>query len=107
MARRPVPIVIISVASQSGEQVLAALDAGAIDFVQKPTALASDRLLEVSDELLEKVKAAALAPMRRVLARRRSAGADAAAGTIAPHARGAGRSGHRRHRHLDGRSAGR
>jgi len=65
MARRPTPIVIISVANQSAEQVLAALDAGAVDFVQKPTALASDRLLELSDELLEKVKAAALAPMRR------------------------------------------
>ena len=83
MARRPVPIVIISVASQSGERVLAALDAGAIDFVQKPTALASDRLLEVSDELLEKVKAAALAPMRRVFAGA-GAPAPAAAGTIAP-----------------------
>src|SRR6187200_3131337 len=32
MARRPVPIVIISVASPSGEQVLAALEAGAVDF---------------------------------------------------------------------------
>src|SRR5690349_1231716 len=41
MARQPVPIVIISVASGAGEQVLAALDAGAIDFLQKPTALAS------------------------------------------------------------------
>lgn len=68
MSRRPVPVVIISVASQSAERVLAALDAGAVDFVQKPTALASDRLLEVADELLEKVKAAALAPMRRVFA---------------------------------------
>jgi len=68
MARRPTPIVIISVANQSGEHVLAALDAGAVDFIQKPTALASDRLLELSDELLEKVKAAALAPMRRTQA---------------------------------------
>jgi two-component system chemotaxis response regulator CheB len=68
MARRPTPIVVISVAPQSGERVLAALDAGAVDFLQKPTALASDRLLEVADELLEKVKAAALAPMRRVFA---------------------------------------
>ena len=37
MARRPVPIVIISIAHEASEQVLAALDAGAIDFVQKPT----------------------------------------------------------------------
>jgi two-component system chemotaxis response regulator CheB len=67
MARRPIPIVIISVVNGAGEQVLSALDAGAIDFLQKPTALASDRLLEVADELVEKVKAAAGAPMNRMV----------------------------------------
>ena len=50
---------VVSVASESGELVLAALDAGAVDFVQKPTALATDRVLEISDELIEKVKSAA------------------------------------------------
>jgi two-component system chemotaxis response regulator CheB len=72
MARKPVPIVIISIAAGSGEQVLAALDAGAVDFVQKPTALATERLMEMSDELVEKVKSAARAP-RRVAAERASA----------------------------------
>lgn len=67
MARRPVPIVIISIAAGAGEQVLAALDAGAVDFVQKPTALATERLMEMSEELLDKVKAAAGA--RRVAPR--------------------------------------
>jgi two-component system, chemotaxis family, protein-glutamate methylesterase/glutaminase len=61
MARRPISIVVVSIASESGELVLAALDAGAVDFVQKPTALATDRLLEIGDELIEKVKAAARA----------------------------------------------
>ena len=61
MAKRPVPIVVVSVASESGELVLAALDAGAVDFVQKPTALATDRVLEIADELIEKVKGAAAA----------------------------------------------
>ena len=61
MARRPIPIVVVSIASESGELVLSALDAGAVDFVQKPTALATDRLLEISDDLIEKVKAAARA----------------------------------------------
>ena len=59
MAKRPVPIVVVSVASESGELVLSALDAGAVDFVQKPTALATDRVLEIADELIEKVKSAA------------------------------------------------
>ena len=66
MARRPIPIVIISVASPAGEQVLSALEAGAVDFLQKPTALATDRLLEVADELVAKVKAAAAAQLWRV-----------------------------------------
>jgi two-component system chemotaxis response regulator CheB len=61
MARRPIPIVVVSIASESGELVLSALDAGAVDFVQKPTALATDRLLEIGDDLIEKVKAAARA----------------------------------------------
>jgi two-component system chemotaxis response regulator CheB len=65
MTRRPVPIVVVSIASESGELVLSALDAGAVDFVQKPTALATDRLLEIADDLIGKVKAAAGAkPMR-------------------------------------------
>src|SRR5215218_7106117 len=66
MARQPVPIVIISVANPSGEQVLSALEAGAVDFLQKPTALATDRLLDVADELVSKVKAAAAAQMWRL-----------------------------------------
>jgi two-component system, chemotaxis family, protein-glutamate methylesterase/glutaminase len=64
MAERPTPIVIISIAAGAGEQVLAALDAGAVDFVQKPTALATERLMDMADELVDKVKAAARAPRR-------------------------------------------
>ena len=59
MQRHPLPIVVVSVASESGELVLSALDAGAVDFVQKPTALATDRLLEIAEDLIDKVKAAA------------------------------------------------
>lgn len=66
LSRRPVPIVIISIAAGSGEQVLAALDAGAVDFVQKPTALATERLMDMADELVDKVKAAASTPRRMV-----------------------------------------
>src|SRR5688572_15640367 len=64
MARKPMPIVIVSVASEAGELALSALDAGAVDFVQKPTALASERLLEISEELIDKVKAASTARLR-------------------------------------------
>jgi two-component system chemotaxis response regulator CheB len=64
MARKPLPIVIVSVASESGELVLNALDAGAVDFIQKPTALASDRLMEMTQDLVAKVKAASTARLR-------------------------------------------
>ena len=66
MRRRPVPIIIMSIASETGETALTALDSGAVDFVQKPTALATEKIFEVSDELIEKVKAAARIPMARV-----------------------------------------
>ncbi len=64
MARKPLPIVILSVAHEGGEMVLSALDAGAVDVIQKPTALASDRLLEIGSDLIDKVKAAAGARAR-------------------------------------------
>lgn len=66
MARRPIPVVIISIASEGGEQVLAALDAGAVDFLQKPTALANEKIFEIGNELIEKVKAAANVPLNRL-----------------------------------------
>jgi two-component system, chemotaxis family, protein-glutamate methylesterase/glutaminase len=75
MARRPVPIIIMSIANETGETALTALDAGAVDFVQKPTALATEKIFEVSDELIEKVKAAAGIPMARVRVAARAPGA--------------------------------
>lgn len=66
MARDPLPIVILSITNEAGEDALNALDAGAVDFVQKPTALATERILEVSGELIEKVKSAAAIPLRRL-----------------------------------------
>jgi len=66
MQRRPLPIVIVSIANDGSEMALTALDAGAVDFVQKPTALATEKIFEVSDELIEKVKAAASVPMSRL-----------------------------------------
>ena len=66
MQRKPVPIIIMSVAKETAEAALTALDAGAIDFVQKPTALASEKIFEVSNELIEKVKAAGNIALNRL-----------------------------------------
>jgi two-component system, chemotaxis family, protein-glutamate methylesterase/glutaminase len=68
MSRRPIPTVLVSSASENGELVLEALDAGAVDVVQKPTALASERVLDIADDLIAKVKAAASARVRTVSA---------------------------------------
>ena len=65
MERRPLPVIIVSMASRDGQQVLEALEAGAVDVVQKPTGLATEQLLEISEELLGKVKAAAATPLRK------------------------------------------
>lgn len=58
MAKRPLPVVVCSIADESAEMALAAFDYGAVEFVQKPTALATDRVHEMADELIAKVKAA-------------------------------------------------
>jgi two-component system, chemotaxis family, protein-glutamate methylesterase/glutaminase len=66
MLRRAVPVVIISAVPENHEQVLAALDAGAVDFVHKPTSLATDRIFDIGADLIAKVKAAAAAPRQRL-----------------------------------------
>ena len=63
MAITPIPVVICSISHESGAAALEAFELGAVEFVQKPTALATDRVFEIADELLAKVKAAASAVM--------------------------------------------
>lgn len=67
MALSPVPILILTASPQDGEHVLEALNAGAVDLVRKPTALATDELLGIREQLLEKVLAAAGAPVSNFL----------------------------------------
>jgi two-component system chemotaxis response regulator CheB len=66
MSRTPIPILLLSASSADADIVLEAIDAGAVDFVQKPTARATHDLLAVRDELIEKVKGAATAPVRNL-----------------------------------------
>lgn len=75
MRRRPVPVVVCSIAHESGELAMGALEAGAVDFVQKPTGLATEKVFEIADELIGKVKAAAEVRLSRVEAAAAVAGA--------------------------------
>jgi two-component system, chemotaxis family, protein-glutamate methylesterase/glutaminase len=67
MARRPLPILILSIANGEAAHAIEALDAGAVDFIQKPTALATDDLLRIREELADKVKAAANIPVKALV----------------------------------------
>lgn len=62
--RHPVPVVICSIAHETGEMALDAFEAGAVDFVRKPTTLATDRVYEIANELIEKVIGASQASLR-------------------------------------------
>ena len=63
--RRRIPVVICSIAHESGEMALEAFEEGALDFVQKPTALAIDRVYEIAAELVVKVESAARVSLNR------------------------------------------
>ncbi len=58
-------VVIVSVSDTDTELGAAALQAGAVGIVRKPTALATEQLYEVGEELVQKVKIAASAAPRR------------------------------------------
>ncbi|RKH66912.1 chemotaxis-specific protein-glutamate methyltransferase CheB [Corallococcus interemptor] len=57
-------VVVVSSAGADSDLAVSALQAGAVDLVHKPTALATDRLYELSAELVEKVRVAGRAVPR-------------------------------------------
>lgn len=57
-------VVVVSSADADSDLAVAALQAGAVDLVHKPTALATDRLYELGAELVEKVRVAGRAVPR-------------------------------------------
>ncbi|HEY4299996.1 MAG TPA: chemotaxis-specific protein-glutamate methyltransferase CheB [Candidatus Didemnitutus sp.] len=70
MQLRPVPVLILSAAAQDAEEVVEALNAGAIDIVSKPSALATEELRGIREQLLAKVTAASGAPVSNLLGER-------------------------------------
>jgi len=65
MVSRPVPVIVVSIASGQHDLVLKALELGAVDFVRKPSALANEKILEIGTELIEKLKMAAGIRLKR------------------------------------------
>ena len=69
MREKPLPIVVLSAASEDAVEVIEALESGAIDVLKKPTALANDELRTIRDELIDKLRAAAGAPVENLAPR--------------------------------------
>ncbi len=66
MAARPTPVVMVSSLTQKGaEATLKALQLGAVDFVAKPTKNVAQELPKLRQEIVEKVRAAAKAKLRK------------------------------------------
>jgi two-component system chemotaxis response regulator CheB len=71
MAVKPIPVVMVSSLTKEGANItMQALDAGAVDFVTKPSGTISLDMEKVGDELLQKVLAASKASVQNAFSRR-------------------------------------
>ena len=67
MRLRPMPVVMVSSLTERGNEItLRALELGAVDFVTKPKVGIRDGMLDYSEKLADKVRAAARARVRQV-----------------------------------------
>ena len=77
MRLRPMPVVMISTLTERGAEVtMRALEMGAVDFVAKPRIGVADGLSELSSQIVEKIRIAASAHIKRAV----SASASTAGG---------------------------
>lgn len=68
MRLRPMPVVMISTLTERGAEVtMKALELGAVDFVAKPRIGVADGLSELSAQIVEKVRIAAAAHIKRAV----------------------------------------
>ena len=68
MRLRPMPVVMISTLTERGAEVtMRALELGAVDFVAKPRIGLVDGISELAGQIVEKVRVAAAAQIRRIV----------------------------------------
>lgn len=81
MRLRPMPVVMISTLTERGAEVtMRALELGAVDFVAKPRIGLADGIHELAGQIVEKIRVAASAHIRRVT----QPVVGNASGTVAP-----------------------
>ena len=84
MRLRPMPVVMISTLTERGAEVtMKALELGAVDFVAKPRVGLASGLNELASQIVEKIRVAAVAQVRRAPAREATSGAGAAGAAAA------------------------
>ena len=67
MRLRPMPVVMISTLTERGAEVtMRALELGAVDFVAKPRIGLAEGIKDLSDQIVEKIRIAATAHIRRL-----------------------------------------
>ena len=81
MRLRPTPVVMVStLTAQGAETTLRALELGAVDFVAKPRIGVASGLQQLADDIVEKIRIAARARVRRLPAAPASPGTSGPAG---------------------------
>jgi two-component system chemotaxis response regulator CheB len=88
MRLRPMPVLMISTLTERGAEVtMKALELGAIDFVAKPRIGLADGIKELAEQIVEKIRVAASAQVKRAVpqpAAARAATSSEAAGAATP-----------------------
>jgi two-component system chemotaxis response regulator CheB len=72
MRHQPVPVLVVT-GARGGREVFQALEIGAVDFLLKPSAHASEAMLEMREDLLDKLRVLDSLPGRRRARTRRKA----------------------------------
>ena len=84
MRLRPMPVVMISTLTERGAEVtMKALELGAVDFVAKPRVGLSSGLNDLATQIVDKIRVAAVAQVRRAPARDASSPAGSGGGAPA------------------------
>jgi two-component system chemotaxis response regulator CheB len=69
MRLRPMPVVMVSTLTERGAEVtMRALELGAVDFVAKPKIGIADGMRQLADDITEKIRIAARAQVKRIVA---------------------------------------
>ena len=87
MRLRPTPVVMISTLTERGAEVtMKALELGAVDFVAKPRVGLASGLNDLAAQIVDKIRVAAVAQVRRAPAREAAPAAGSAGSAVVAHA---------------------